>query len=196
MHNLFHKFLFRISQKRLRQICYHFHFHELLVFSSIGKGRFICTTKKWTCTHVVDFEYRKASISCSMKPQKKDIFFAEQGGFPQKGRTELAVLLPFLLHGIGQDAIGNIINTAKKMAPYIIVLDYRQPERNLDFPCFWLTGCVERANSDAEHRVAWCHFMIHGGIEAFVRSPPLCRIPLCGGAASLVLMPSFSRCSA
>lgn len=162
MHNLFHKFLCRISQRSLQEICLHFAFHELLVFSSVGREPSV-HTPKWICT--------------------------------PKGNTGIAALLPFLLHGSGQDVIENIIATAKKMAPYIIILDYRQPERNLDFPCFWLTGGVERANRDAGHKVAWCHFMVRGGLEAFVHRP-LCRVPLCGGAASLVVMPAFSRSSA
>ncbi len=101
-----------------------------------------------------------------------------------------AAVLPFVLHGAGWSAAQELMAEALESAPVLLVLDYRQPERNLDFPAVWLAAEAERIHGDARHRVAWRQFMDRGGIEAFVRGTPLHRVPVCGGAASLVLMAS------
>lgn len=100
-------------------------------------------------------------------------------------------MLPFVLHGAEWDAAQELMRAARESAPYLLILDYRQPERNLDFPAVWLAGGAERLHGNARHRTAWRHFMARGGIEAFVHAP-LHRAPLCGGAASLVLMASVA----
>lgn len=105
--------------------------------------------------------------------------------------TGSAVVLPFLLHGVDETEQRVRIKRACALAPYLILIDYRCPERNLDFPACWLASGMELL-APVGHRTAWRRFMAQGGVEALMHpapsSAPLLRIPICGGAVSLSVM--------
>ena len=64
--------------------------------------------------------------------------------------------------------------------------DYKLPERNLDFPAYWLGHCCERMGA---HYGLYNRFMRHGGIEGVVRQlgvVPLRRDVFWGGGIGAV----------
>lgn len=165
-----HDALLFMARSQLREVCRLFSLNTLLFFSKPGlaSSSFILP----------------ASVS---EPSDHRTTRHPQGSYMGQG----AAVLSFVLHGAEWSAAHELMRVARESAPYLLVLDYRQPERNLDFPAVWLAGGAERLHGNARHRAAWRQFMARGGIEAFVHAP-LHRSPLCGGAASLVLMASVA----
>lgn len=97
------------------------------------------------------------------------------------------VILPFVLHTMEEGAYVPFLRAVGKSAPHLVILDYRQPERNLDFPAFWLASLYEGLGT---HGARYRAFMRRGGIEIVLREAglvPLHREPVRGGAASLIL---------
>ena len=66
------------------------------------------------------------------------------------------------------------------------LVDYKLPERNLDFPAYWLGHCCERMGA---HYGLYDRFMRHGGIEGVIRQlgvVPLRRDVFWGGGIGAV----------
>lgn len=66
------------------------------------------------------------------------------------------------------------------------IVDYKLPERNLDFPAFWLGGLLERMGT---HQESYRRFMRYGGIEGVVREVgkiPMGRDVLWGGGVGFI----------
>lgn len=101
-----------------------------------------------------------------------------------------AVILPFVLHTMEEGVCAPFLRALGRSVPHLVILDYRQPERNLDFPAFCLTSLYEGLGTHGTRHRA---FMKKGGIETVLRDAefvPLYREPVRCGAASLILCKS------
>ncbi len=102
---------------------------------------------------------------------------------PQTGRE--LIFFPFFLHRLGERA-GDVLRSSLLKTPRLAIVDYRQPERNLDYPACLAFCLLELAGS---HFEAYRSFMRYGGLERVLSQcglVPEIREPLCGGAASFV----------
>lgn len=98
-----------------------------------------------------------------------------------------AAILFFHLHRLQCQRRYQLLLEAQTKAPYIVIVDYRQPERNLDYIAFSLSEIGEYFGPHAQqHRC----FMQKGGIEGILCASsfvPLYREPCLGGAATILL---------
>ena len=83
----------------------------------------------------------------------------------ERDSTECAVLA-FLLHGMPIPESLKLVETARERFHHVLLLDYKVPERNLDFPAYWIGGWRERLGP---HYRQYHHYMRHGGIEGLIR---------------------------
>lgn len=100
--------------------------------------------------------------------------------------ADVAILF-FRLHILECEKRFQLLSEVEAKAPYILIADYRRPERNLDYIAFSLTGFWEYLGP---HPQQYCHFMQKGGIEGFLCASsliPVYRETCLGGAATLIL---------
>ena len=95
--------------------------------------------------------------------------------FSLKERNDVeCAVLAFLLHGMPIPESLKLVETARERFRHVLLLDYKVPERNLDFPAYWIGGWRERLGP---HHRQYRQYMRHGGIEGLIRD---LRIIPCG----------------
>ncbi|WP_294625912.1 hypothetical protein [uncultured Bilophila sp.] len=96
------------------------------------------------------------------------------------------LLFWFLLHRVPfADGVG-MLRQRLEQGEAVGIIDYKLPERNLDFPAFWLGALVEKMGT---HHEAYKRFMRYGGIEGLVRDVgriPAKRDVLWGGGVGFI----------
>ena len=101
-------------------------------------------------------------------------------------RHEL-LFLPFFLHRLGERA-GDALLCCLNQGCHIAILDYRIPERNLDYPSCAFHWFLEMLG---DHFASYRAFMRAGGLEQVLfqcRQIPCVREVMHGGAASFVCL--------
>lgn len=96
------------------------------------------------------------------------------------------ILFWFLLHRFSLADGAGVIRQSLQRGQAVAVVDYKLPERNLDFPAFWLGKLLECIGT---HRKAYAQFMRSGGIEGLVRDVekfPVGRDVLWGGGVGFI----------
>lgn len=97
-----------------------------------------------------------------------------------EGAGEQAVFV-CLLHQMPFGEALKLVRAARQRFRNVLLVDYKLPERNLDFPAYWLGHCCERMGA---HYGLYDRFMRHGGIEGVIRQlgvVPLRRDVFWGG---------------
>ena len=106
----------------------------------------------------------------------------------KKISVKTGICLPFVLYREGRRA-GEVLDRALGLSSRIFIADFRQPERNLDYPSHLLFSLLTRIHAFGNH--GYGDFMQAGGLEFFLYRtgrPVVFRQVLLGGAASLVLL--------
>lgn len=96
------------------------------------------------------------------------------------------VVLTFLLHGMPFPEALKLVETARERFRHVLLLDYKVPERNLDFPAYWLGGWWERLGPHYRH---YGLYMRHSGLEGVIRDLrviPYRRAVFWGGGVGLL----------
>ena len=97
-------------------------------------------------------------------------------------RAEGQAIFVCLLHQMPFGEALKLVRVAQQYSRGVLLIDYKLPERNLEFPAYWLGHCCERIGT---HYELYKRFMRHGGIEGVVHQlgvDPLRRDIFWGGA--------------
>ena len=108
--------------------------------------------------------------------------------YKNKPQQDTCAVMMGVLHQLPVDEGLALVETAGAFFAELVLVDYRVPERNLDFPAVWLGAFQERLGS---HCSAYTAFMRNGGIEGIptaLRSVPKDRRGLWYGGVGLVRM--------
>ncbi|NHZ47780.1 class I SAM-dependent methyltransferase [Nitratidesulfovibrio liaohensis] len=106
-----------------------------------------------------------------------------------------AVVLSLALHEMPEPAANAALAEALRVAPRVLLADYRLAERNLDLPAALFVHLPERL-AGAEHYRNFRGFMARGGVEGLAHRAGLAvirRERLFGGAGALLLAERNSR---
>ena len=93
------------------------------------------------------------------------IYYSPQAFWGDARAGEHAVFV-CLLHQMPFGEGLKLVKAAQQRFGSVLLVDYKLPERNLDFPAYWLGHCRERLGT---HYGLYVRFMRHGGIEGIVR---------------------------
>lgn len=119
-----------------------------------------------------------------------EIIEGEALHLPFATRSLDTVLVSLMLHQMSEEARRAALSEALRVGRRVMLVDYRQPERNLDYGGFWLARGVERLAGGVHYRY-YRQFMQKGGLEGLVFGCParvLYREPVLMGAASIVVL--------
>lgn len=108
-------------------------------------------------------------------------------------------LLSLVLHQLDPSERQRAFAEALRVGRTVLLVDYRLPERNMDYPAHGLSRLAERL-AGRDHHARFLHYLGEGGLEGLLSKnldprqrtadsalDVLHRMPLLGGALSLVL---------
>lgn len=105
-----------------------------------------------------------------------------------RGESACGLLFfPLFLHQFGKRA-GDVLSSCLSLGKKLAILEYRTPERNLDYPAYAACCLLEMTGS---HFEVYRDFMQSGGLEGLLfraRQIPRLREVMLGGAASFVCL--------
>lgn len=93
------------------------------------------------------------------------VYYSPQAFWADARAGEHAVFV-CLLHQMPFGEALKLVKVARQRFAGVLLVDYKLPERNLDFPAYWFGQCRERLGA---HYGLYERFMQHGGIEGVVR---------------------------
>lgn len=154
-----------------------------------GTGRFLDFLPQGSAEPAVGLDISPAMLA--RRPARAHVFFvAADGTLPPfaPGSFDL-VICCLLLHESGERD-QDLLAASFALAPKVLVLEWRMPERNLDYArAFWVHG-IERL-AGREHYKNFRRFMRLGGLNGLVQRSAarlLTETPLAGGSLVLALL--------
>lgn len=84
---------------------------------------------------------------------------------PTEAGTDATVVLPLVLHQLPVEEGLELLHIFLKQGKSVVVADYKLPERNLDYPAYWLSRIAESVGT---HGTCYRAFMRCGGIEGVI----------------------------
>jgi SAM-dependent methyltransferase len=114
---------------------------------------------------------------------------ADARGLPFADNAFDAVVLSLALHEMSESTGNAALAEALRVAPRVLLADYRLAERNLDLPAALFVHLPERL-AGGEHYLNFRGFMARGGVEGLAQRAGLAvirRERLFGGAGALLL---------
>lgn len=120
---------------------------------------------------------------------------ADARGLPFADNAFDAVVLSLALHEMPESTGNAALAEALRVAPRVLLADYRLAERNLDLPAALFVHLPERL-AGGEHYRNFRGFMARGGVEGLAQRAGLAvirRERLLGGAGALLLAERNSR---
>jgi SAM-dependent methyltransferase len=133
--------------------------------------------------------------SSHASPRSLPLLRADARALPFADGSFDAVVLSLALHEMPEAAGNAALAEALRVAPRVLLADYRLAERNLDLPAALFVHLPERL-AGAEHYRNFRGFMARGGVEGLAHRAGLTvirRERLLGGAGALLLAERNSR---
>ena len=123
----------------------------------------------------------RAQAGCAL-----DVYHGVEVSRMRHERKERAVVLAWLFHSLDQNNALSLFMKVRQLYRDVFVMDYRTPERNLDFPAYsyWLIS--ERLSS---HAASYAAYIRGGGLErlpCLLQERPRGRFGFCGGAVGIL----------
>lgn len=125
----------------------------------------------------------------SLMPQATALLRADACRLPFPDDAFDGVVLSLALHEMPEDVRRRALDEAARVAPSVLLVDYRLPERNIDMPAALLAHLVERIVG-GEHYRNYRHFMARGAVEGLAHRAGFDvtrRERLFGGAGAVLL---------
>lgn len=125
----------------------------------------------------------------SASPLRPSLLRADARGLPFADNAFDAVVLSLALHEMPEPMGNAALAEALRVAPRVLLADYRLAERNLDLPAALFVHLPERL-AGGEHYRNFRGFMARGGVEGLVQRAGLAvirRERLFSGAGALLL---------
>lgn len=129
---------------------------------------------------------RRIESFCSRNGLNVPCTYCSPQTFWADGRAGEHAVFVCLLHQMPFGEGVKLVKAARQRFGSVLLVDYKLPERNLDFPAYWFGHCRERLGA---HYGLYERFMQHGGIEGVVRHLkviPLRRDVFWGGGIGAV----------